>query len=244
MIGKILASDGKEYKIVERINEEDRPNAYVDICIDQNNQMFIAKHFYKQPPSANIALSKHNHYGRRRDGSLTVFNEIQTKNNLFPFLVKHIARINYLGKWVIILEHIQGEMLKEFIISNYKNNIELVVGAISELGKTLATWHANGFAHGDPHLDNVIVTQENNSLKTTLIDYCQIHHPDFVYCRQYECFTNPPDKRFKEDLVNHSGKLGYGYKSDLIGIDKNLNLSVSLAGIFEDSYLANLRNKI
>lgn len=98
MVGTFLKTQTVEYTITKLIAGPDRLNANVYLCSNQNDQVFIAKHFYRQNPMANIGLNVYNHYGRRRDGSKLVFSEIQSMNALFPFLVKHIDRVNYNGK--------------------------------------------------------------------------------------------------------------------------------------------------
>jgi hypothetical protein len=236
MIGEIINGTLSTYIIKKRITDGNRPNAEVYLCEDDKGDKYIAKHFTKSP-SAVVGLSRYNHYGRRRDGSETVFGEIQQKNQLFPFLVKHIDRIRYNGKWLIILEYVPGVALSEFIYSNYEDNFNKVAQAVAALGVTLSNWHGNGFAHGDPHLDNAIVTLgENDAPNIVLIDYCQIHHKDFSYCKSFDCFDTDPEKRIREDLENRCGKLGGGFRSDIVDVQKELELDSCLVETFDLCY--------
>ena len=102
------------------------------------------------------------------------------------------------------------------------------------MAETLSIWHNAGFAHGDPHLDNVMVeTHSNDTIKIKLIDYCQIHHSDFKYCQKLNCFNAALHDRFKEDLSN-SGKLGKGFRTALKKMDADLE--IDLCAIFDATY--------
>lgn len=239
MIGNTLLSpSGNKYTIQSLVAGPNRPNANVYLCENENQEKFIAKHFYKMHPMANIGLNVHNHYGRRRDGSWQVFKEIQEKNTLFPFLIKHIDRINYEGKWVIIQEYVEGITLSQYIYDNYENRLERVIEAVRIFSKVLSEWHNNEFAHGDPHLGNVIVAEDilSNKLTVKLIDYCQIHHPTFKYCEEYDCFSTEHTKRIRQDLFEDSGKLGKGFKYEIMEIDDELELNNNLVDEFNKFY--------
>ena len=82
----------------------------------------------------------------------------------------------------------------------------------------------------------MIQTKNDGSLKATLLDYSQIHHKDFHYCKQYDCFTSNPLKRIKEDLHNTSGKLGKGFKAELLALERELGLDNILSLTFEKHY--------
>lgn len=232
MIGvKLFAGSGDTYEIITAITPEDRPNANVYLCTDDDGKQFIAKHFYNGRVSPVVGYSVYNHYGRRRDGSETVFNEIQEKTQNHDFLVKHHHRIWHNGHWVIILDYLRGELLSDFIIKNHEIdplNTERVVLSFAE---TVKTWHSNGFAHGDPHLDNAIVNP--NNLKVMLIDYSIIHHRDFHYCKQFECFTSYD--RVGEDLRNTS-RMGKGFLNELENLENTLRIENVLSKKFKDHY--------
>lgn len=236
MVGEKLQSGRRIYTILRPLAELGRPNANVYYAEDENNEPFVVKHFYNQNPMSNIALGVKNHFGRRRDGSELVFNEIVEKANTHDFIVKHLDRFKYKDKWVIIIEYVDGELLGNFIRSNYLTRFNEVSMAIKSLAETLITWHRNGFAHGDPHLNNAIV-QTKNDFRVKLIDYSQIHNKDFKYCKKYKCFSPDPSRRLLEDLENDfGGKIGEGFRADLLEIEKEFNLSVSLSEIFDDNY--------
>ena len=238
MIGELIVTPSSTYKVTARITDGNRPNGEVYLCEGDKGGKYIAKHFSK-PPSSVVGLSYYNHYGRRRDGSETVFAEIQQKNQSFSFLVKHIDRIKYNRKWLIILEYVKGDTLSEFIYSNYEEDFNKVTQAVGALAITLSKWHRNGFAHGDPHLDNVIVTAADTDIPSAvLIDYSQIHHKDFHYCKTYDCFSSDPEKRIREDLENACGKLGKGFRSGIVDIQDELGLNDSLTQIFDENYCA------
>jgi serine/threonine protein kinase len=244
IVGEKIKTHNKHYTIVRKIAADDRPNANVYLCTDEKGTKFIAKHFYKHPPQPNIPYGKKNHYGRRRDGSDKVFNEIKDKHKFNDFVIDHIERINHKGKWVIIIEYIEGDLLREFILKN-KSDLPKVYSSVIALAKTLAEWHQNGFAHGDPHLDNCIVqTNDNGELKAVLIDYSQIHHRDFYYCKKYDCFGSNPQKRIKEDLINNCNKLGKGFRSEIVGLEKQISLDTYLSELFDKHYTDNLKLSI
>jgi hypothetical protein len=137
-----------------------------------------------------------------------VFNEIQEKNKVHDFLVKHVARIRHKGKWVSILEYVFGLPLSEFIRS-HSTDVHRIEEAVIAFTKVLVEWHTNHFEHGDPHLDNVMI--DPTTMEIVLIDYSQIHHPDFYYCQEYDCYGSDPQRRLKHDLDNYKYKLGDGF---------------------------------
>src|ERR1700676_5177784 len=137
-IGDIIKSENKShYTVIKDIATGNRPNANVYLCIDKSGKKFIAKHFYKQRPMPNIAYGKKNHYGRRRDGSRTVFQEIKNKSTNNDFIIDHIDRIKYNGKWVIILQYVDGVTLTQFI-REHKTNPQIVFNAIIALAETIS----------------------------------------------------------------------------------------------------------
>jgi RIO-like serine/threonine protein kinase len=234
MIGDKIIGKDTTYTITQRVTTDVRPNANIYLCEDTSGNKYIAKHFYNQAPMANIALGRHNHYGRRRDGSAWVFGEIHEKNKHYDFLVKHVERIRYNCKWIIILEFIEGEPLSKFIRATHNTNLSKVDEAVKIFTEVLVKWHTNNFAHGDPHLDNVMI--DPVAMKVVLIDYSQIHHPDFWYCQEYGCYDPDPQRRFKHDLDNYTHKLGDGFRTCLTYLDDELNLGTRLTDIFDKHY--------
>ncbi len=237
MIGERITGTNSIYTITKRVTIDERPNANIYLCEDLAGSKYIAKHFYNTAPMANIALGKHNHYGRRRDGSALVFGEIHEKNKFHNFLVKHIERICYKGKWIIILEFIEGIPLSQYIKS-HAANIKNIEDAVIKFTKALVEWHSNQFAHGDPHLDNVMINPRTMSVM--LIDYSQIHHPDFYYCQEYDCFDPDPQRRLKHDLDNYTHKLGEGFRTCLGYFEEELNLGARLTSLFDEHYTIHL----
>ncbi|AZI66604.1 hypothetical protein EIB71_02425 [Kaistella daneshvariae] len=235
MIGQKIKLKSDDYEFIKIIAGPNRPNANVYLCKNNQGQTFIAKHFYNHHPMADIGRNRYNHYGRRRDGSNRVFNEIKSNNSQFPFLVKHIDRVKYQGKWIIIQEYVEGVTLTEYIKSNYSKNPVNVLLAIENFAKELKNWHDNQFAHGDPHLDNVII--ENKTMNIKLIDYCQIHHPSFHYCIKYDCYNSDKNKRIKQDLHASSSKLGKGFRQGLLELDSLLHTNYEFINQFDKNYI-------
>ncbi|URC11073.1 lipopolysaccharide core heptose(II) kinase RfaY [Flavobacterium sp. B183] len=238
MIGENIRGNSKIYAVTKRLleNQGDRPNANIYICEDEKNVKYILKHFYSKTPVSFIGYSKHNHYGRRRDGSHRVFNEIQKKNSQYPFLLKHIERIKHKNKWLIILEYIEGSTLSEFVKINHSKDFNKVNNAIEQFGLELKNWHSSEFAHGDPHLDNVMISNKNDdNYIIKLIDYGQLHHPDFHYCKKVNCYKDK-NKRINEDLKNTNNKLGNGFLKGLIDLENALNIPNQLSSIFKKAY--------
>ena len=234
MIGKTIQSENHTYKITKAIAADNRPNANIYLCVDENGQELIAKHFYNGKVSPMVPYGKKNHFGRRRDGSEDVFHEIKKKSKEHDFLINHYERIWVEGHWIIIIEYIKGDLLSEFISKQYNSNLNLVKDVVAKLAETLSRWHSNGFAHGDPHLDNAIVQICNGIPKVTLIDYSLIHHSDFKYCKRIGCFGSIYN-RIKEDLRNDSN-MGPGFLYTLEELEDKLGLGTILSEKFNDVY--------
>jgi serine/threonine protein kinase len=235
MIAGEKIHNGK-YTIEQKLIQEDRVNANIYLCVDSCGKKFIAKHFYKLWPMPNISYGKKNHFGRRRDGSQLVFEEIKNQTQIHNFLVSHIDRFKHKGKWIIVLDYISGTTLTEYININ-KDDITKVSSCVIALAKTLSLWHKNGFAHGDPHLDNCMIQfNELDEPKVSLIDYCQLHHRSFKYCQQYKCFEPNKNRRITEDLMNPHKHFGRGFKQDLINLENQLGYDRTLSNIFNEHY--------
>jgi serine/threonine protein kinase len=240
MIGEIIKSESTIYKIIDKVSVE-RQNADVYLCENDGGEKFIGKYFCHSVPRSNIGLGEYNHYGRGRDGSRLVFSEIKAKSQMYNFLVRHVERVKHAGNWLIIIEYISGTALQDFIYNNWGKHPAACLMAIEALAKELATWHKNGFAHGDPHLENAMVSIDSDgSYSVKLIDYGQIHHKDFYYCGKYDCFNPQSYDRFAEDLEN-CGKLGHGFRNGIIALQEELETTEALLQAFDRCYLATLK---
>jgi serine/threonine protein kinase len=218
-----------EYKIIKLI-QPNGENANVYLVEDEDSKKFIIKEFNKRV-QPYVGLSKNNHYGRRREGAEIVFNEIDKISQKNKFLIRFYKRFKYNNKWCILLEYIEGETLGNFLRKNNENKSK-IINIVEKFATEIRDWHNNGFAHGDPHLENVIVENEN-SIK--LIDYGQLHHQSFSCCQRFKCFNNNID-RFSEDLINKSGKLGQGFITEIEKLENELNLKKILSETFKNKY--------
>jgi serine/threonine protein kinase len=233
----IVVSGAKTYTNFKPLAVEGRVHAKVYLCEDELGKPFVAKHFFDKSPKpiSSTDKDKSNHFGRRRDGCEPVFGEIQRCHSQ-DFLVKHIDLILFKEKWLIILEFIDGEMLGDFIRGNHTANIELVKQSIKSLAETLTIWHNNGFAHGDPHLNNALVLRKNN-YAVKLIDYSLIHNENFEYCKKCHCFSQDKNQRFKQDLENDfGGKIGEGFRYEILCVQEELGMSSILSDVFDKYY--------
>lgn len=212
IIGDNFEYDGESYHVFKGLVPLNRRNGDVYLCENGKGKKFVAKYFYHARPMPVVAYGKYNHYGRRRDGSHHVFYEIQNKSKQFDFLIDHYFRIRHKGKWLILIEYIEGETLEAYF--SQELSVDQSLKTTRALAETLAVWHRNGFAHGDPHLVNAIYTPQG---KVILIDYCQLHHKDFKYCKGYCCLDKNGEliSRIREDLENDGSNLGGGFKACL-----------------------------
>lgn len=240
IIGDFINTGSNVYEITEGISLN-RDNADIYLCKDQDGVKYAAKYFCHGIPRPNIAYGKHNHYGRMREGSNSVFNEIREKSIAYNFIVTYHARIRHKNHWLIIMDYVQGYDLKTYLLANAHNEPEKSLKAIKAFAEELAKWHNNGFAHGDPHLMNCIIdANEAKEFSATLIDYSQIHHKDFHYCKKYKCF-DPPLYRVWEDFENEfNGKLGAGFEVDIRSVQNELNLGDTLINEFNLHYYKNI----
>lgn len=234
IIGQTFKIENEIYQVTKEISIG-RTNADIYLCTDCKNNQYAAKYYCNRIPVSVVGYSVYNHYGRGRDGSLHVFNEVKTKSLSHAFIVKHYHRINHNGSWLVIMDYVEGPTVFDFISENYQNNFEMVEIVVKQLAKTLAEWHNSDFAHGDPHLENAIFTKEQ---KVVLIDYGQIHHLDFKHCSKYCCIDNGKLIRIQEDFENSSNKLGNGFRSSLNSLQQELGLKNTLTRIFNDQYKA------
>lgn len=235
IVGDIIKTSRGTYEVVNEISVN-RHNADVYLCVDEHDNKYAAKYFCNGTPMSNIGYNKKNHFGRRRDGSSLVFNELHEKTLQYNFLVKHYARCKHKNYWLILLEYVKGIDLREFLLSE-EYTIGNKVLATTTLAKELAIWHNHDFAHGDPHTNNAILTIDNEgSYGIRLIDYSLLHHPDFFYCKKYKCFDSAK-KRIGEDLKNQfEGQIATGFLNDLEDVQNNINIDSNLVEVFLKSY--------
>jgi serine/threonine protein kinase len=165
VIGTSIKVAGDTYTINKEISVE-RENADIYLCENAGGQKFIIKYFCNITPRSNIAYGVYNHFGRGRDGSRSVFDEIRRESALHDFIVTHYERVRYDGSWLIIMEFIEGVDLRDFLVKNYTVSFDKVLDAVKALAQTLANWHNHGFAHGDPHLENAILHPGGSILRS------------------------------------------------------------------------------
>jgi hypothetical protein len=234
-VGDVIRSRLRHYR-VSGVVRRGWKTAEIYKVIGSDKKKYILKYFHRSVPKCDIGRNKFNHYGRRRDGSELVFDEIQSKCRLHEFLVDHIERLRVGDKWAIVIEFVEGVVLGDFILQNHKNERKRVISAIEALGQALSEWHANEFAHGDPHIFNAILVKRRDSFVVRLFDYSEIHHPDFVYCRKYKCYSVDPFRRIREDLRNPTGRVGMGFVADLERMEGELGLGTMLSDAFQQHY--------
>jgi len=237
MIGTSIKTASDTYTIRKEISVE-RENADIYLCENGSGRKFVIKYFRNIIPRSNIGYGVYNHFGRGRDGSRSVFDEIRQESALRDFIVTHYERVRYDGAWMIIMEFVEGVDFRNFMVQHYAASLNKVLDATRALAQTLATWHNNGFAHGDPHLENAILqTLDDQSYAVKLIDYSQLHFKEFEYCKDYKCFSTDPLRRIKEDLVNpFHGKLGRGFRSDIQAVQHELGADDTMIKCFDETY--------
>lgn len=235
--GTVLRSGTATYHVIRSLTPEERSHAKVYLCQDKDGVPCVAKHFHNGRPTPVLGYARRNHYGRRRDGSALVFHEIRKAAEEHPFLVAHRERFRHAGRWVIIQDHVDGTDLKKYIEDSFARDRAATLKAVEALARTLTCWHAQGFAHGDPHLGNALIhTDPAGATSVTLIDYGLIHHADFHYCRKYGCF-DPPSRRMEEDLEQPSGNLGRGFRDELKDLGDSNGLGTLLVDHFDKHYI-------
>ena len=224
------------YKNVTRVGSGDCSEVYSAFSSSAQQKVAIKK--YKKGESADaLAGGGFNHYGSVRDASKTVFQEIQVMNNRYNFLMKFIDRGKIDKSWILIVEYVEGEILSEYLSKNIAQSHKLI-SASKCLGEMLKKWHNSEFAHGDPHLGNVLIKEMGNGkYLLKLIDYNMIHHPTFLYCQRYCCFDRTSViNRYTEDLQNNSSIVGNGFFHDISDFDRTNNLNGSLLKAFKEGY--------
>jgi len=224
------------YTNVKRVGSGDCSEVYSAFSSSIQQKEAIKK-YKKGKPAKALAGGGFNHYGSVRDASETVFHEIQVMNNRYDFLMRFIDRGKINNSWVLIIEYIEGEILSKYFSKNISQTHKLI-NASKCLGQELKKWHNSEFAHGDPHLDNVLIKEmHNGKYLLKLIDYNMIHHPTFLYCQRYCCFDRmSTTNRYTEDLQNNSSIVGNGFLHDISDFDSANSLNGSLVKAFEEGY--------
>ncbi len=244
-IGKEVQIEGKTFSILRPLKEDGtHANAY--LVTDREGTSFLLKKFLDKKRACGWLpyRSKRNHFGRVREASWRVFPELKAITLKYPFLVNHYSRDRYWYKkgeewtwcWVIIQEFIEGENLGSYLFDgNFASSAEMRESLVL-LGKALGEWHRNEIAHGDPHLYNAILQiQEDKPYKVRLVDYSQMHHPGFHYCRKCNCFS-PTDRRLQEDFEN-TGSMGSGFINGIRDLEEKLKIrSGELQEYFWEGY--------
>jgi serine/threonine protein kinase len=179
--------------------------------------------------------SKYNHFGKTRDISNTVFNEVMEKRKTHPFLLDFISLENKDNCWILVTELAEGVSLKVFLNQN-SSNLDALNLATFSFGQHLRIWHDSQFAHGDPHLDNVMYDAKSNRL--CLVDLNMFHHPDFECCKWIGCSFDRgiPTNRLDEDLENTGHKVGGGFLKEIKEEESKLGCAPALSQSFLAGY--------
>ncbi len=129
---------------------------------------------------------------------------------------------------ILVLEYIEGVMLKELI----SRNIELSRNMFIELGKYVGIMHSENIVHGDLTTSNVIVRQDDN--KPFIIDFGLAHYSNDIedqgvdihlMLRSLES-THPRyvDTLFKEFLKGYTSVRGEEYTRKLLEKVKEIRM--------------------
>lgn len=219
----------KDYTVIKTIQKNgENANVYL---VEKGGNKFVAKHFTKSV-KPYVQYAKHNHFGRRREGAHEVFKEIKIASEKHPFIIQFYERFKWDNKWCIIIDYFEGNTMNEFLFQ-FKNDEIKIISVIEKFALEVKLWHRNQFALGDAHLDNILVNNLTEEIK--LIDYSQIHHPDFKYCVKFNCFS-PINKRTDEDLENKTKHFGKGFITELKQTQTRLKIEIDLVQIFQNKY--------
>jgi len=228
-----MTIDGVVYNIHKSLGEGECAEVW-SATTNEGQKVALKIFNCKRKPSPCDTRSKYNHYGKTRDGSEIVFSEVKEKGNVHPFLIKFFLLGKSGDQWVLVTELAEGVSLRAFIEKN-KGDIDALSKAIFEFGRYLRQWHNADFAHGDPHLNNVMYDQGNATVR--LVDLNMIHHPDFYYCKEYCCFDrSKPANRFREDMRNDSGKVGPGFLAEIEELEVKISCGSALSQSFLKGY--------
>ncbi len=132
------------------------------------------------------------------------------------------------AKAILVLEYIEGTMLKELI----SRDIELSKRIFMELGKYIGIMHSESIVHGDLTTSNVIVRQSDN--KPFIIDFGLAHYSNDIedqgvdihlMLRSLES-THPKhvDVLFKEFLKGYTSVRGEEYTRKLLDKVKEIRM--------------------
>lgn len=194
------------------------------------NKYFLK--FFKRRVLLYDRRSIYNHYTSAGDGHPLRYKMLKEASHFFPDL---FIRPLDIGRGYVIFEYFEGETLENFL----KTNTNLAQAVSSEFGKKVKQLHDYDYAHGDPHLGNVLIKRTDEGFELRFIDLCMLHHPKFSWCQEFKCFQHY--NRYKEDLSNSCGKLGSGYLTHLHKIEQETN-NLTLVGSFLESYGSKTNN--
>lgn len=222
------------YKHFHLISQDGHCTQGIYSAITEEGQEVIIKLYPKGKEASAFDFGKNNHYGRMRDVSEVVFDEITLMGKQHDFLVRFIDRGRIEDAWVLVIEKVPGKLLYDFLLDNI-NDKEILTQACDLLGKEIRKWHNAQFAHGDAHLKNVIIDFSRNSIK--LVDLNMVHHPLFESCKKANCCfdTMQPNNRYAEDLGNTTG-MGRGFIHELQLFEKENRIDSLLVDAFMEGY--------
>ncbi|MEO4005363.1 hypothetical protein [Flavobacterium sp. CAU 1735] len=219
----------KDYTVIKTIQENgENANVYL---VEKEGKKFVAKHFTKSV-KPYVQYGKKNHFGRRREGADEVFKEIKSVSEKHSFIIQFYEKFKWDKKWCIIIDYFEGNTMNEFLFL-FKDDKIKILTIIEKFALEVKLWHKNQFALGDAHLDNILVNSLTEEIR--LIDYSQMHHPDFKYCKKFNCF-NPQNRRIDEDLENTTKHFGRGFITELRKAQTSLKIEIDLAQIFQNKY--------
>lgn len=219
----------KDYKVIKTI-QKNGVNANVYL-VEKEGRNYVAKHFTKSV-KPYVQYGKSNHFGRRREGAHEIFDEIKKASEKHHFIIQFHERFKLANKWCIIIDYFEAKTMNEFLI-RFKNDENKLISVIEKFALEVKLWHKNQFALGDAHLNNVLINELTEEIK--LIDYSQIHHPEFKYCKKFKCFE-PLNRRIDEDLVNNTKHFGKGFLTELKHSQTTLEIEIDLVQIFQRKY--------
>ena len=115
MIGEIIRIDDYTYKVTNEIDIK-RTHSEIYLCENEIGKKFILKRFLKTP-RANIAYGKRNHYGKVRDGSRTVFAEIEAMLTIFYPLLEKIGIMWSTDDAMPVQEHFASAVIRRKLMA-------------------------------------------------------------------------------------------------------------------------------
>ncbi|MBF0121105.1 MAG: protein kinase family protein [Desulfobacterales bacterium] len=205
-----LDDNGKIYNPLEVIGRGEC--AEIIKAKDSGCDYVVIKKFNSNARANPRGRRKTNHTGKLREANPLVFKELKEISDKNDCLVRIISK----GKTsqyehFILMEYIKGKNLEDYLNDQIiEENNKLI--SCFEFGKALRTLHLNDIAHGDPHLANVMIKSEKNTIgavRVKFVDLNMLHSPKFVYCRKFNCFDSL--NVLKQDLKNNLEYIGKGF---------------------------------